>query len=73
MGVERIILKIAVGVTESKPCGVGGCCGLGSIGSILIWGIVIESGDYVLVDYRQLLKFLLWKIISELGIENAKS
>lgn len=33
---------------------------------------IVEPGDRYLQLIRQLLKFLLWKIISELGIENIK-
>lgn len=45
---------------------------LGQQSPILILGTVVQPGDNVSVDYRQLLKFLLWRIVSELGIENIK-
>ena len=32
----------------------------------------MEPDDNISVDYRQLLTLLLWKLVSELGIENIK-
>lgn len=46
--------------------------GLGQQFPVLKLGTVVEPGDNISVDYRQLFKFLLWKIVSEFGIENIK-